>query len=122
MLLPDVTEILDDPEVGGGVAFQVKRTVKTRKKNDLTPSEQTFNVTGNIQPSAKSIQASTPEDSDTEEIVVRARFAFQTGANDGLTFTDPDLIITPDGTWQVMRVESWKDWGFTTAYAAKVTG
>ena len=30
MLNPDVTEILDDPEVGGGVSFQVKRTTNAR--------------------------------------------------------------------------------------------
>ena len=122
MLFPDVTEILDDPEVGGGVAFQVIRTTNTRKINGVTQSKETFQATGNIQPAGKQTQASTPEDLLSEEIVIRSTFVFQTGVNNGNTFLGPDEVIYQGETWRITKVDNWSEWGFTTAYATKVMG
>lgn len=122
MNLPDVLENLNDPELGGGVAFQVKRTVNTRAMGNVTQETEYLNVTGNIQPQTKSSQASTPEDPRTEEIVIYAAFEFQLGANDGDKFTGPDEILFNGNTYRVTRVNNWSDWGFSIAYAERVMG
>lgn len=122
MLDPDVLETLQDPEVGGGVAFQVKRRTITRDVGTDTPSDETFDVTGSIQPQEKGIQSSTAEDLKTEIIVVRAPFAFQTGSNNGKSVIETDEILWKGSVWRVTRVDDWSEWGFSTAYATKDMG
>lgn len=123
MLLPDVLEIIDDPEVGGGVEFQVIRTVTTRKLGTVENVTQTINATGNIQPEGKGIQASTLEDPMNEGIVIYSTFIFQTGANSGgISFTGPDEVIWNGIRWRLTRVDNWADWGFTIAHAERVRG
>ena len=128
MLMPDVTPILDDPEVGGGQSFQVLRTRTTRTFNTQTeklgetPQTQTFNATGNIQPQAKNVQPSTAEDLLNEGIVVYSTFIFQAGSTDDTGFTGPDEIIYNGIRWRVTQVDNWKEWGFNIAYAMRVRG
>ena len=120
MLMPDVTAILNDPEVGGGVAFKVRRVTNTRIMGGVTRTVQEFNVTGNIQPQEMSVRASTTEDPRTESIVVRAMFDFKVGNSDGgVTFNGEDEILWNGMTWRVTRVDNWIDWGFSVAYATK---
>lgn len=122
MLDPDVLEILQDPEVGGGVAFKVKRKTTTRILGGDKTTEEVFDLTGSIQPQDKSIQSSTAEDLKTEIIVVRAPFAFQTGSNSGKTIVQTDIIVWKDASWRVTRVDDWSEWGYSTAYATKDMG
>lgn len=122
MLDPDVLEILQDPEVGGGVAFKVKRKTTTRILGGDVTTEEVFDLTGSIQPQDKSIQSSTAEDLKTEIIVVRAPFAFQTGSNSGKTIIQTDIIVWKDASWRVTRVDDWSEWGYSTAYATKDMG
>ena len=122
MLDPDVLEILQDPEVGGGVAFKVKRKTTTRILGGDKTTEEVFDLTGSIQPQDKSIQSSTAEDLKTEIIVVRAPFAFQTGSNSGKTIIQTDIIVWKDASWRVARVDDWSEWGYSTAYATKDMG
>ena len=128
MLMPDVTPILDDPEVGGGQGFQVLRTRTTRTFNTQTqklgetPQTQTLNATGNIQPQTKNVQPSTAEDLLNEGIVVYSTFIFQTGSTDSTGFTGPDEILYNGIKWRVTQVDNWKEWGFNIAYATRVRG
>ena len=122
MLDPDVLEILQDPEVGGGVAFKVKRKTTTRILGGDETTEEVFDLTGSIQPQDKSIQSSTAEDLKTEIIVVRAPFAFQTGSNSGKTIIQTDIIVWKGASWRVTRVDDWSEWGYSTAYATKDMG
>lgn len=122
MLDPDVLEILDDPEVGGGVPFLVRRKTTTRVLGGAETDEALFDLTGSIQPADKSIQSSTTEDIKSESIVVRAAFEFQTGTNNGKSIIQTDEILYKDTVWRVTRVENWSDWGFSTAYATKDMG
>lgn len=122
MLDPDVLEILQDPEVGGGVAFKVKRKTTTRILGGDKTTEEVFDLTGSIQPQDKSIQSSTAEDLKTEIIVVRAPFAFQTGSNSGKTIIQTDIIVWKGASWRVTRVDDWSEWGYSTAYATKDMG
>ena len=121
MLLPDVTEIINDPDLGGGVSFQVRRIVNTRTVAGVSQAVQTIDLTGNIQPTDMAARPSTAEDVLSEGIVVRALFAFSTGINDGgVTFTGPDEILYLNKTYRVTQVDDWAQWGFTTAYAERV--
>lgn len=121
MLMPDVTAILDDPEVGGGVSFTVKRTTNRRVQGNVTQTEQTILCTGNIQPQEKSSQSSTVEDLLTESIVIYTTFRLSTGENNGgVNFSGPDEIQWNGLLWRVTRVDDWAEWGFTRAYATRV--
>ena len=121
MLMPDVTEILDDPEVGGGEPFQVVRHTSTRTLGAITKSAQTYDLTGNIQPQDMASQSSTAEDLLTENIVVYAKFGFQTGSNDGSNvYTSADEILYDGKRYRVTRVNDWHKWGFSIAYATRV--
>ena len=122
MLSPEVFEILDDPEVGGGVSFTVKRTTSTKSKGSISNEDETFDVTGNIQPQAKTTQASTSEDILNESIVVYSTFIFQAGSNSGNTFIGADEILYNEKTYRVTQVNDWSDWGFSIAYATRVMG
>lgn len=120
MLMPDVTAILYDPEVGGGQAFQVLRTTAVRSRGGYTRSTQTLDAIGNIQPQEMSNQASTTEDLLNESIVVYSTFFFQTGSNSGGSIVEADIILYDNIHWRVTRVEDWAKWGYSRAYATRV--
>ena len=122
MNLPDVLEIIDDPEVGGGVAFQVRRVVNRRVMGDVVQTEEILNATGNIQPQEKRSQGSTPEDLKIERIVIYSTFQFRMGANEGAKFTGPDEILFNGNTYRLTSVNNWSDWGFMIANAERVMG
>ena len=118
MLMPDVTSILDDPEVGGGASFQVRRKTATRVLGSVEIGEEIFDATGNIQPQEKSAQSSTAEDVRSEGIVIYSTFKFEIGKNFGETsVTQADEVIYRNKVYRVTRVEDWSEWGYTTAYA-----
>jgi hypothetical protein len=121
MLMPDVTEILDDPEIGGGEPFQVQRVKNNRSRGHITRDVETIEVTGNIQPQDRSSQPSTAEDLLNEGIVIYACFEFRTGRNDGSPeYVGADEILYDGNRYRVTRVDNWSKWGFSIAYATKV--
>jgi len=120
MLMPNVTAILDDPEVGGGQEFKVIRNASVRDKGGYKKTPTTYNATGNLQPQEMSNQASTSEDLLNESIVVYSTFPFQTGSNTGSSIIEADIIFYNDLYWRVTRVENWSQWGFTKAYATRI--
>ena len=121
MLMPDVTEILNDPEVGGGQAFTVRRVQNVRVLGGVERKVTTYAVTGNIQPQELSVQSSTVEDLRNESIVIRAMFDFKVGNNEGgSAFDGEDEVLWDGAVWRITRVENWIKWGFTTAYATRV--
>jgi len=122
MLNPDVTEILTDPEIGGGVMFQVVRTKNVRTGGAVTQTTETFTATGNIQPENKNSQSSTVEDQLSESIVIYTTFIFQIGVNDYTEFYGPDEVIYNGNRYRITSINDWKDWGFTIAHAEKVRG
>ena len=119
--MPDVTEILYDPEVGGGQPFKVRRVENVRTAGSITRSETVTDLAGNIQPQEKGSQSSTVEDQQSETIVIYAAFTFQTGENGGSgSFIGPDEILYSGKTYRVTRVNNWSEWGFSIAYATRV--
>ena len=123
MLMPDVTEILNDPELGGGVGFIVRRVTNVRVLGSVERQIQEFEVTGNIQPNELSVQASTTEDLKSESIVIRAPFEFMVGKSNGSgSFIGEDEILWDGKVWRVTRVDDWSKWGFSVAYATMDMG
>lgn len=122
MLNPDVTEILIDPELGGGEPFKVIRTFNLRIGGNVRQTTQEINATGNIQPENKSIQSSTTEDLLSESIVIYTMFIFQTGSNEFSEFTEPDEILYNGQRYRITSVNNWKEWGFTIGHAERVRG
>jgi len=120
MNMPDVTAILDDPEVGGGISFQVERNVSVRSRTGYTKTPTIYNATGNIQPQEDSNQTSTSEDLLNESIVVYSTFFFQTGSNEVDSITEADIILFDGHRWRVTRVDDWSKWGYSRAYATRV--
>ena len=121
MLMPDVTEIINDPEIGGGQPFQVRRVSNTRVLGGVTRNVETIDLIGNIQPQDMSSQSSTVEDTLNETIVIYANFGFQTGENTGDSpFTGADEILYDGKVYRVTSVNNWSEWGFSIANATRV--
>ena len=126
MLDPEVYEILDDPEVGGGVSFLIRRPTQTRRKSAVEIDWEEIPATGNIQPADKSANPSLNEDQLNEQIVIRTTAYLQAGTRSRDAGTGEnqvlgaDEVIFHDIRWRVTRVENWFDWGFVTAYATRV--
>lgn len=126
MLNPDVTELLDDPDLGGGVAFTVYRQTRKRTlaagQNEKVSSEK-LDATGNIQPAGEEALNLLPEEDRSERvIVIRSTFIFQLGNDEAHSYTPSDLVIYDDAVWKVTRMDHWTQWGFTTAYAVLQRG
>lgn len=121
MLLPDVTALLTDPSLGGGVPFTVCRRLFRRVHGSVRPEQtETFTERGNLQPAQPTeLQQLADEDKQSEVLVIRSTFAFQTGSDAGQTFTAADEVTFGGCCWRVFRVENWSRWGFTVAYATK---
>ena len=119
-LLPDVTAILDDPEVGGGVSFDVIRSSGQRRGGSYDMTKDVFHATGNVQPQEKGNQASTTEDLLNEVIVIYSTFIFQVGSNDGVNIVESDIVKHNGKYYRVTKVDDWSQWGYTRAYATRI--
>jgi len=120
MLNPDVTEILDDPELGGGVSFTIRRPRLVRSRATVEKSFVPIEATGNIQPVDKSASQDSSEDKLSEQIVIRTTTTLQAGTRDETGATGADEVFYKNSWWRVTRVDNWEDWGFVVAYATRV--
>jgi hypothetical protein len=120
MLMPDVTSILYDPEVGGGQTFTVTRNTSVRKRGGYEKTPTVTTAVGNVQPQEMSNQTSTSEDLLNESIVIYSTFCFQTGSNSGASIVEADVVFWNDLYWRVTNVEDWSKWGYTKANATRI--
>lgn len=121
MMMPDVTELIDDPEIGGGQPFTVIRKTVTRTRGGVSESQQEYHVTGNVQPAQEiSLQQLELEDKSDEVISIHTRFPMQTGSNAGVSFVSADEILYSGSRWRLLRVMPWNQWGFCVGYATRV--
>lgn len=119
-LLPDVTELLDDPDVGGGQPFQVERTTGIRANGKKAPDVPVLHkAIGNIQPAQpKELERLPEEDRVKAVIAIRSTFQFQLGAdNGGKAYTDPDVVIIGGKRHRVLKIDDWSAYGFMCAFA-----
>lgn len=119
MLNPEVIELLDDPDLGGGVVFTVKRT--TRKRSLISTDTLTTDYlrgTGNIQPAQPDdIQLLPDENKHKKVIVIYSTFNFQLGEDGDAKHTEADVVLFDGHAWDVLQVNNWSKWGFHVAYA-----
>lgn len=126
MLNPDVTELLDDPELGGGVAFTVIRETRRRTLaagGSEQVSRNRLAATGNIQPAQmEELQLLAAEEQSERVIVIRSTFSFQIGTDSAAAYMPADLVIYDGAVWKVTRLDHWEPWGFSVAYASLQKG
>lgn len=109
MLQPEVVELLDDPELGGGIPFLIARTTVTRSLTaERTESIAYFRATGNIQPAqTDDLQLLPDENRQSKVIVIRSVFKFQIGSDGARTHIEPDVVLWDGAAWDVLRVDDW---------------
>jgi len=119
--MPDVTELLSDPEVGGGQPFQVERTAGVRANGKKVPDAPTIHeAIGNIQPAQPKELERLPEEDRVKAIIaIRSTFVFQSGADSGKTYTDPDVVIIGGNRYRVLKIDDWSAYGFQCAFATR---
>lgn len=119
MLFPDVTEILVDPDIGGGLEFTAVRTTKHRTlRGELETEIEETVCRGNIQPAQpEDLEQMPQEDRKQTVIVIRSTFHFQLGSDGDGEYTLPDEVKFDGKRYKINRVDDWSPWGFTTAWA-----
>lgn len=117
--LPDVTFLLDDPDLGGGVAFTVIRQSRILSLvSDASVTTESIQATGNIQPAQPEDLQQLPEEQRHETvIVIRSTFNFRLASEENGVQYLPDEVEYNGNRWKVTRVDQWAAWGFTTAWA-----
>ena len=115
-LLPDVTEILYDPELGAQ-SFTIKR--KQGRWNGgrlIISNEETISAVGNIQPAgAEQLQFFPEGERQRGECVIYTTTILHTSEGESVS----DDIIWRGDEYKIVRVDRWDEWGFNIAYAAK---
>lgn len=118
MLRPDVSMLLNDPELGGGQAFEIHR----RERNRVNDTDVVTKIpaSGNIQPASPEDLNQLPEADRTKAILVfRSKTPMQLGSDDGETYTAKDELHYAGKVYNVLQVDNWGAWGMYFAYATE---
>ena len=122
MLLPDITDLLYDPEVGGNQPFDIKRTTTVNRKGRYSSSSTvTIHASGSVQPAGTNVLEQLPEgDRDKAVYIVRTRTAMQMGSptDDGAVLSDE--IIYRGDRYKILVVKEWQAWGMYVAYVTRI--
>ena len=121
-LLPDITDLLYDPDVGGGQPFIIKRTtVINRKGRFYSSSEETIEASGSVQPSGVNPLNQQPEgDRDDAVYIVRTRTPLQMGSETETGAILSDEIIYHGERYKVLSVKEWQHWGMFVANITRI--
>lgn len=124
-LRPDITQMLDDPDIGGGQPFTIVRRVVTRVKGRYTsPTSETVQripATGTLQPAGFEALQQLPEADRSENVlIVRTTKALYLGQSGDSSDTLADEIEYSGGKYKVLQVKDWGKWGMWVAYATRV--
>lgn len=113
-LMPDVTEILFDPEVGAQ-SFTIKRVSGKWKGGRLVENAaEEITAIGNIQPASVEQLKFFPEgEKRTGERVIYTTEALHLSEGEEVS----DSIMWRGEEYKIVRVDRWDDWGFNIAYA-----
>lgn len=114
--MPDVTELLTDPDLGAQSFLVKRRKGKWSGGRLLVTDEEQFDAVGIIQPPTPEQLVFFPEGERREgQIVIHTKTElYLTEGND----------ISDDMTWRgeaykIVNVKRWMDYGFCIAYAQK---
>lgn len=123
MLLPDITDLLYDYDVGGNQPFVIKRTTISYRKGRYNASHtKTIKAAGSIQPSGVNPLNQTPDgDRDDAVYIVRTRTAMQMGSTneDGTTVLSDEIIYLGD-RYKILSVKEWHAWGMYVAFMTRI--
>ena len=120
-LLPDVTGLLSDPDLGAQ-KFTVYRAKGKWHMGRLETIRESLSLIGNIQPASPDELAQFPEgDRRRGTIVIRtATELFMTDvAGQTGEATVSDEIEWNHHRYKVLRADMWVDYGFCVAYATR---
>lgn len=116
---PDVTELLHDPELGGGRPFYIVR----RHENRVTGQrrEEWLEALGNVQAAGQDALAQLPEGDRYQGVkVFRTDTLFQMGSDQGEWFTYKDEIRYKGKAYTVLAIDDWQDYGMHFAYGTQM--
>lgn len=122
MLLPNITHLLNDPDVGGGQPFViVRREAIRRKGREGTKTETRISATGSVQPAGENALEQLPEaDRDKEVHIFRTTEPIQMGESTDAGDTFADEIEYNGDLFKVLRDKNWSPWGMYVAFATKI--
>lgn len=120
--MPDISELLFDPDVGGGQDFKVERTIQTRAKGRLVSQPPVVtDVFGNVQPAQPDELEQFPEEDRKYSVMAfRSTFLFQLGSDDGITSVSPDVILYQDKKYRLLKIDDWSAYGWQRAFATLI--
>jgi hypothetical protein len=107
--MPNVADLLDDPEVGGGQPFVIVRRVAERVKGrSQNPTVEFIDATGTVQPADADTLVQLPEgDRSGEVLKIRTTKRVQTGKDLGSSDLLSDEIQYDGGQYKVLSVKNW---------------
>lgn len=121
-LMPDITEMLFDEDIGGNAPFQIVRKTATRQKGrDGVPTVEIINASGTIRPSGVG-RLSHMEVADMKDktLVLRTTTPLQDGMSTSTGDVMPDEIIYNGEHFKILQTGDWSPWGMYVAYIQKI--
>ena len=121
-LRPDVTELLNDPDIGGGQSFDIIRRTLVREKGRLG-AEQTVTIkaTGTLQPAGFEALQQLPEADRSENVmIIRTTTPLQIGKSGDASDTLSDEIEYSGEKYKILQLKDWGKWGMYVAYVTRV--
>ena len=120
---PDITMLLDDPDVGGGQSFVIRRVTTRRVKGrNQVDGVEIIPATGSVQPADQNALEQLPEADRENEIKVfrTAKTPFQNGSTNNTGSVLSDVLIYQNDHYKILKTKDWSQWGMYVAYATKI--
>ena len=122
-LLPDITMLLDDPDIGGNQPFTIIRTSVPRKRGRADVENRTIEkipATGSVQPVGENVLEQLPEgDRERADYIIRTKTPLQNGSSSGSVDLLPDEIEYLDERYKLIKTKEWHQWGMFVAIVTR---
>lgn len=117
MLMPDITALLSDIEVGARPFSILRRSGQwSGGRFQMIGSGERIDAVGNIQPAGQEALQFFPEGERREgQIVIYTTATIYLTEGDAIS----DEVEWRGESYKIIRVDRWHDWGFNIAYAQK---
>lgn len=124
MLRPDITQMLEDPDIGGGQPFTIVRRARTRVKGRFDSGATTTTriaATGTLQPAGFEALQQLPEADRSENVmIIRTTTPLQIGKSGDASDTLSDEIEYSGEKYKILQLKDWGKWGMYVAYVTRV--
>lgn len=113
-LMPDITALLVDPDLGAQQFTIARRAGRWREGRFEPESEEIIHATGNIQPAnAEALQFFPEGERRRGAVTIRTAEALHLTEGGGVA----DAVIWRGERYKLVRVDRWDDYGFCVGYA-----